>query len=170
MADFPMEALYPGPPSPSIFQGDNLGAAGVPNQVKPETINIAIDNDGTADLTVYDVWTTNSAFVPNETGFVIPPGGTHTLTVTFTATIGIDALDTADPLAPETAEETAILNIVSDDPAQPVRQGFMEANIDALGVGDPFPDANVTLTDGGDWLYSRDALGSVTVVAYFATF
>jgi len=140
------------------------------NAGETTTYDILIENDGNADLTVTDIWSTNAAFEPNITQVVVPPGGETTVTVTFTATIGLDGVDTADTAAPQSAEETGILNIVSDDPSQPIRQGYMEANIDSLGVGDPMPDANVLLTDGSDWLFSRDALGSVTVIAYFATF
>ena len=41
MADFPMEALYPDPPSPSIFQGDNFGTTNPPNQLKPVELSAA---------------------------------------------------------------------------------------------------------------------------------
>jgi glutamine cyclotransferase len=166
-------AINPGTLAPFIDLPQAIAQMTFPSDLlagEQSTYDVLIENEGTADLTVYDIWSTNPAFVPSTTGVVIPPGGEATVTLTFTATIGTDGVDTSDTAAPQSAEETGILNIVSDDPSQPIRQGYMEGNIDSLGVGDPFPETLVTLNDGSDWAFTTDALGSVTMIAYFATF
>lgn len=140
------------------------------NYGESSTFDVVVRNGGNADLTVTDVWSTNPSFTPSTTEMVIPPGSSQTLTMTFTASIGVDAAPTTDTADTFSAYESGILNIVSDDPSQPIRQGFMEGNVDSLSIGDAFPETLATLTDGSEWSFTQDALGSVTLVAYFATF
>lgn len=126
-----------------------------------------IFNDGTAPLTVYDIWSSNPAFVPNKTEALLMPGEKTTVDVTFTATIGIDFIDPYDPYE---GQEDTILTVMSDDPSQPLREGYFVGNGAGLGVGDAFPETTATLTDDSEWSFTTDALGSVTLVIYFATY
>jgi peroxiredoxin len=66
-------------------------------------------------------------------------------------------------------KETAILNIWSDDPLQPVRTGFLSGNQPGVGVGKPLPETKALLLDGSDWSSSTTA-GKVLLLGYFATF
>ena len=117
---------------------------------------LRVRNDGTAPLTVTDIWATNEAFSADPSSLVVPPGGEAFVNLTYTATTD--------------EEETAILKIVSDDPSQPVREGYLVGNAEGIGVGDPFP-----FTEGFDahdlsaWT-SDDFAGQVTLISYFATF
>lgn len=160
--------IFPDRVAPYIDLPQNVAQMTFPgdlNAGESSTFDVLIRNGGNADLTVYDVWSTHPSFTPSTTGMVIPPGGAETLTVTYTADIGVDGATTE-----LSAYENGLLNIVSDDPTQPIRQGFMEGNVEGLSVGDPFPETLATLTDGSEWSFTQDALGSVTLVAYFATF
>ena len=56
-----------------------------------------------------------------------------------------------------------------DDPSQPVREAYLVGNPAGLAPGDPYHNS-VTLLDGTPWDFTTDALGSVTMVSYFATF
>lgn len=118
-----------------------------------ETLEIA--NHGTAPLTVFDIWTDNPAFAVEPAAVRIEPGESATLTLTYTATA--------------TEQEEAILQLWSDDPQQPVRKGYLVGNVPGLAAGQAMPEARAILMDGSDWT-SADTLGSVVLLAYFATF
>jgi hypothetical protein len=120
------------------------------------TYTVDIENDGNAPLTVYDAWATNPAFTVSPPGAVIEPGGEAEFTITYTATT--------------LEEEEAIVTFLSDDPSWPVRKGYVVGNAGGIGVGDPFPYTEATdVNTDAPWTSDQIA-GSVTLVAYFATF
>jgi hypothetical protein len=120
------------------------------------TFALRVENDGTADLTVYDIWATHPAFEITPEQALIPPGGEAIFTITYTAT--------------SIEEEHAIVNIFSDDPNQPIRKGYVVGNAEGIGIGDAFPVTSGTdVNTLAEW--SSDQLaGQVTLLAYFATF
>jgi hypothetical protein len=118
------------------------------------TIPIAVRNQGTAPLTVVDASTSHPSFTIEPRQMRIAPGGTATVEVRYAGTGG---------------HESAIVTLESDDPAEPVRSGFLTANQPGLGVGKPLPEVTVNLVDGGEWS-STDSEGEVMLLAYFATF
>lgn len=120
------------------------------------TYSFDVENHGTDVLTVYDLWATNPAFTIDPVGAAIPPGGEAEFTITYTA-----AVDT---------EEYAIVNLLSDDPNQPLRKGYVVGNPVGIGVGDPFPYTEATDVNTLALWTSDSTLGSVTLIAYFATF
>jgi hypothetical protein len=128
------------------------------------TYDLNIQNDGNEPLHVYDTWATNPAFVITPRQAEILPGGEQDFTITFTAPPDVDSLG-------EPIEQSAIVNFLSDDPNQSLRQGYVTGNPAGIGVGDPFP-----LTLGTDvftdltWDSSVELAGKVGLVAYFATF
>jgi len=129
------------------------------------TYDLNIRNDGNEELHVYDTWVTNSAFVVTPRQANIPAGGEQDFTITFTAPPDVDSL--GNPI-----EQSGIVNILSDDPNQGLRQGYVTGNPAGIGVGDPYPYTLGTdvFTDV-EW-NSTDAFagGKVGLVAYFATF
>lgn len=166
--------VFPDRMAPYMVLPETVAQVTFPGEVNfGDTLDYQIEilNDGTAPLTIYDLWSNSPAFSSVEEEFLIQPGDTATLTLQFTPTIGADqgppVVDTANPF---TALEEGIFYIVSDDPQQPIREIFMQGNLDGIGVGDPFPETTATLTDGSEWSFTNDALGSVTLVIYFATF
>lgn len=118
------------------------------------TIPVAVRNQGTAPLTVVDASTSQPSFTIEPRQMRIAPGGTATVEVRYAGTGG---------------HESAIITLESDDPAEPVRSGFLTANQPGLGVGKPLPEVTVNLVDGGEWS-STDSEGEVMLLAYFATF
>ena len=52
------------------------------------SVDLVIRNEGTAPLTIYDLWTTSTAFTVSPEQLLVAPGSTGTLTLTFTATVG----------------------------------------------------------------------------------
>lgn len=130
-----------------------------------------VQNDGNEPLTVTDIWSDSPAFTVTPNQVRVEPGERATVTVTFRPTIGITQAQLDDPAFDRSlAEEAGQLFIVSDDPTQPLRQGYLVGNPAGLGVGDPFPETTAELPDGGSWSFEQDALGSVTLVAYWATY
>jgi len=128
------------------------------------TYELNIRNDGTAPLTIYDTWSTNDKFVITPFQAEIQPGGEQEFTVTFTA--GPDLDEYLEPV-----EESGIVNFVSDDPNQSLRQGFVVGNPVGIGVGDPFPQTLGTDVNTLQlWDSSVEFAGKVGLVAYFATF
>ncbi|MEZ4238898.1 MAG: DUF1573 domain-containing protein, partial [Myxococcota bacterium] len=120
------------------------------------TYTVTARNEGTADLTLYDVWTTSPAFTVSPTEARIAPGDAAVFTLTYTATT--------------TEEEHAIVNFQSDDPNQPLRKGYVVGNPVGIGVGDPFPYTEATNVETLAQWTSDDLGGQVTLLAYFATF
>lgn len=121
-----------------------------------KTVQLKVENHGTAPLTIYHVWATNPAFSVKSADFVVEPWGVKYLELTYTATM--------------TDQEQAELYIFSDDPQTPVRKGWLVGNQPGLGVGVPLPETTGDLVGGGSWSYTEHGLGKVTILAYFATF
>jgi hypothetical protein len=120
------------------------------------TQELNVKNQGTAPLVIYDAWVDNAAFTVSPTQVQIEPGDEFDLTLTYTAT--------------STELESGKLTILNDDPNQLTREAWLTGNQPGLGVGSAMPEATGDLVDGTTWSYTEDALGSVTLLAYFATF
>jgi hypothetical protein len=139
---------------------------------KSSSVDLVIQNEGNAPLTVFDLWTTDPAFTVTPDQLYIEPGMTGTVTVTFTATIGAGTQQTVTTYGTQTTQtgqEEGFLEIWSDDPSQPVREAYLVGNPAGIAIGDPYTN-DATLLDGTPWSFTTDALGSVTLVSYFATF
>lgn len=124
------------------------------DQAEPRMIPVAVRNQGTAPLALVGVSTDNPLFTVEPQQLRIPPGDMDVVEVGYTG---------------GEARESAIIGFRSDDPAEPVRKGFLTANQPGLGVGKPMPQVTVNLVDGGQWS-STDEEGEVMLLAYFATF
>lgn len=120
------------------------------------TYAFTVRNDGNAPLVITDAWATDPAFVITPSTVEIPAGGSQDLTITYTAS-SVD-------------ETTAIVNLATDDPAQPLRKGYAVANAVGVGVGDPFPYTEATDVNTLAAWDSSVMSGQVGLVAYFATF
>lgn len=123
-------------------------------ETKATTLHV--ENQGTAPLVIYDMWVDNDAFSVSPSQLKLEPGEAYDLDLTYTAT--------------STDLETGLLTLLSDDPNQVVREAWLTGNQPGLGVGVEMPELTADLTSGGSWSYSEDAAGSVTLLAYFATF
>ncbi|WP_106090929.1 Ig-like domain-containing protein [Enhygromyxa salina] len=119
------------------------------------TRELSVKNEGNAALTLFDNWVDNEAFAVSPAQVRIEPGESAELTLSYTATV--------------TTSETAVLQLWSDDPQQPIRSAYLVGNQPGLGVGQPLPDTEVTLLDGST-LSTAPLIGNVMVLAYFATF
>jgi hypothetical protein len=119
------------------------------------TIPVEIKNQGTAPLTLFSNWTTESQFSVSPSQLRLEPGETRAIDLTYSASSG-------EP-------EKAVLNIWSDDPLQPVRTGFLVGNQEGLGIGKQLPETKVALLDGSEWTSSQ-VQGRPLLLAYFATF
>jgi hypothetical protein len=118
-------------------------------------VPLAIRNQGTADLTVFDAAIDHPSFSVEPRELRILAGGTATFTLGY---------------APQSADKTAaLLRFSSDDPDNPARAGYLVGNQPGLGVGKRFPDASAALVDGERWV-STALQGHVALLAYFATF
>ena len=118
-------------------------------------VPLAVRNQGTAPLTIFDAAIDQPSFTVEPRALRVPPGETATFTLSF------------EPKAADKA--TALLRVSTDDPDNPTREGYLVANQPGLGVGKRFPEASVALVDGGRWT-STALEGHVALVAYFATF
>lgn len=160
--------LERGTPAPFIVLPETVNYTPFPGDLaigESSSVDIEIRNDGNAPLTVFDLWTTNGAFTVSTDELYIEPNQTGTVTVTFTATIG--AGTTTGGL--QTGQEEGFLQVWSDDPSQPIREAYLVGNPTGISVGDTYYNS-ATLLDGTPWDFETDYLGSVTMVAYFATF
>ena len=149
--------LYPDRTAPSLVLPEeiNLTDFGPVAAGTSSLIPVEIKNHGTAPLTLFSNWMTESPFSVAPAQLRLEPGETQALNLTYKATGG-------EP-------EKAILNIWSDDPLQPVRTGFVIGNLEGLGVGKQLPETKVTLLDVGEWTSSQ-VKDKVLLLAYFATF
>jgi len=120
------------------------------------TVDFEIENHGTAPLTIFDSWTDNAAFTVTPRQSRIEPGGSAVLTLSYTAS--------------NTDVETALLQLRTDDPQQPIREAHLVGNQAGLGPGQPLPDTVATLIDGSTWSSKEKQGGQVMLLAYFATF
>jgi len=115
-----------------------------------------VTNQGTAPLTVVNAWVAGDAFSVTPPQLRIAPGETATLSLTFRPTAA-------------GREEEGYLRILSDDPSTPLRTAYLIGNRPGLGVGMELPETTAMLLHGGEWS-SNETRGTVTLLAYFATF
>ena len=150
-------AVHPDRKAPSLVlpEAVNLVDFGPVRPSARATVPLAVRNQGTAPLTLFDLSTDNPAFTVEPPTLQIPPGESATLSVAYRAA--------------DEATATAVLHFSTDDPDNPSRRGYLVANQPGLGVGKPLPDLAMARTDGGRWS-SDEAKGHVTLLAYFATF
>jgi peroxiredoxin len=120
-----------------------------------KTLPFEVTNQGTAPLTLVDNWVSGSAFSVEPRQARIQPGETFKLNVTYVAS----SMD----------EEVGYLNIVSDDPAAPVRKAYLVGNSPGVTVGAPLPATTGAMLDGTSWT-SEESKGSVLILTYFATY
>lgn len=138
---------------PESYSNVGFGPAAVG---ETKTATLRASNLGTAPLTLYKMWSPNPAFSVKTPDVRIEPGAYVDLELTYTATT--------------TDQEEGPLYILSDDPQRPKRTAWLVGNQPGLGVGVALPETTGDLVDGNSWSYTADALGKVTVLAYFATF
>lgn len=115
---------------------------------------LEIMNQGTAPLTLYDIWASGS-FSVDQKQMRIQPGDKAILTVAYNSST--------------TNKEEGQLNIMSDDPDQPTRTVSLIGNSPGIGIGKPLPNTKAMLVDGTDW-QSSQTKGKVMLLAYWATF
>ncbi|ACY18738.1 choice-of-anchor D domain-containing protein [Haliangium ochraceum] len=120
-----------------------------------KTLAFEVTNQGTAPLTLVDTWIAGASFAVSPRRARIQPGESLQLTLSYTAST--------------TDEELGYLNIVSDDPAAPVRVAYLVGNASGLSVGAPLPETAGTMLDGTSWS-SSESEGYVLLLSYFATF
>jgi hypothetical protein len=142
-----------------------------PSLVLPEAVNLvdfgpvapgghvqvplAVRNQGTAPLTLFDAAVDHSAFTVAPSRLRVEPGKTATFTLGFRP--------------PSADKAVGVLQFSTDDPANAMRRGYLVGNQPGLGLGKPLPEITASLVDGGRW--SSTALtGRVALLAYFATF
>lgn len=119
------------------------------------TMPFELHNQGTAPLTIIDATVHGAGFDVQPTGGRIEPGERLTLEIGFTA----DGTERAE----------GYLQVLSDDPDEPLRTAFVVGNQPGLGVGMPLPETDAVLLDGRAWS-SSEAAGQVVLLNYFATF
>lgn len=120
-------------------------------------IRLTIRNEGTAPLTLTNVWSSSPQFTVEPRQARIEPQSTFDLTLGYTSAAG--------------TKENAIIHFLSDDPAQPLRKAYVVGNQGGLGVGVPLPETVVDLVTGDQWSStSPENTGKVQLLAYFATF
>lgn len=150
--------LYPERVAPHVILPEDASAVDFGAVATGETQErtLTVKNGGNAPLTLFKNWSTSPAFSVSPRSVVVEPGGAADLTIRYTAT--------ADE------RETALLNIFTDDPKQPLRKAFLVGNQEGLGLGRALPETKLTLLDGEAWSTADQPEGSVLVLAYFATF
>lgn len=119
------------------------------------TVPFPVTNQGTAPLTLVN----NAALGPfsvEPRQVRLQPGETADLEVTF------------DPTTSDM--ESGYLQILSDDPAEPLRSAYLVGNQQGLGVGMALPETKAVLLDGTEWSSSYIEDDKVLLLSYFATF
>jgi glutamine cyclotransferase len=142
-------------PNIQLPESINLLDFGVVESGRAATIPVAVRNQGTAPLQISGVRSADARFVATPSRFELAPGETGVVEILYDAADGEPA--------------SSVVEFISDDPAEPVRKGFLSANQPGLGVGKPLPETVVNLVDGGQWS-SSESEGEVRLLAYFATF
>jgi peroxiredoxin len=122
---------------------------------KSRTISFALTNQGTAPLTVFSSRVNGAGFSVTPNNLRIAPDATARLSLTYRPT--------------STSRQEGYLQIVSDDPASPLRTAFLVGNQQGLGINMPLPETIGMLLDGTTWS-STKASGKVMVLNFFATF
>jgi hypothetical protein len=149
--------LYPDRVAPFLSLGEdvNLLDLGPVAAGQSVTVTLPVKNEGTAPLTLFNNWASNPDFTVTPRQAQLAPGESTELSVSYKAGSAEKA--------------TSLVNLMSDDPAQPVRSAFVVANQPGLGVGKDLPETRITTLDGGEWS-SAQVADNVKVLAYFATF
>ena len=149
--------VFPDRPAPNLRLPEAAGMVDFgPVEVgKSRTISFALTNQGTAPLTVFSSRATGAAFSVTPNNLVIAPDSTARLSLTYRAT--------------STTRQESYLQILSDDPASPLRTAFLVGNQPGLGINMPLPETTGVLLDGTTWS-STQASGKVMVLNFFATF
>jgi peroxiredoxin len=149
--------LFPDRLAPSIRLPEAAGMVdfGRVSAGQSKTIAFPVTNQGTAPLTLFNVGTVGAPFTVMPRAVTVAPGTTTRLSLTYRAT--------------SMAREDGYLQIVSDDPAAPLRTAFLVGNQPGLGVDMPLPETTAVLLDGTPWS-STEAKGQVMLLNYFATF
>jgi hypothetical protein len=121
-----------------------------------KTIPFEVTNQGTAPLTMYRNYVQGDAYTVSPEQMRLQPGETGELHLTFRPT--------------SSGKQVGYLNLVSDDPDQPIRKAYLVGNMPGLGVGVPLPETHATLiADSSDW-YASQTTGKVLLLGYWATF
>lgn len=149
--------LYPERKAPSIVlpEATEQMDFGKVAPGKEAVLPLKVTNQGTAALTLANNWVNGSAFTVTPRDAQIEPGESATLSITYKAT-------TSD-------REVGYLNILSDDPREPLRKAYLVGNQPGISVGSILPETKAVLLDGTPWS-SVDAAGKVMLINYFATF
>jgi hypothetical protein len=99
--------VIPTNPAPYIYLPETVNLLSVPGDLdvgESASTTLEVHNDGNADLTLYNNWVDNAAFTVSPWQARIPPGGSTTLTITFTASVP-PVLETGDTGAGTPVEE-----------------------------------------------------------------
>jgi peroxiredoxin len=149
--------LYPDRQAPSLRLPEAAGLIdfGPVQAGSSRTLPLPITNQGTAPLTVFSANATGDAFGVSPKRATVSPGATVRLELTYRAR--------------GAARQEGYLQILSDDPAEPLRTAFLVGNMPGLGVNMPLPETTGTLLDGTAWSSSQ-AAGRVLLLNFFATF
>ena len=149
--------VFPDRPAPNLRLPEAAGMVdfGPVDVGKSRTIPFALTNQGTAPLTVFSSRVNGAAFSVTPNNLVIAPDSTARLSLTYRAT--------------STTRQEGYLQILSDDPASPLRTAFLVGNQPGIGVNMPLPETIGVLLDGTTWS-STQASGKVMVLNFFATF
>jgi peroxiredoxin len=119
------------------------------------TVPFEVTNQGTAPLTIVENWIHGDTFTVTPKQARIAPNESVTLEITYEATT--------------TEAQVGYLNIVSDDPATPLRKAYLIGNSPGLAIGDPLPATTGVMLDASSW-NSEDYKGKVLLLTYFGTF
>ncbi len=139
--------------SPSLWPDRRTVDFRVVSPGRTRSLAVSLRNQGDAVLSVSDVRTSMEGVSTDFEPVMIDPGNVVAFEVTFDS--------------PGTAAYEGALEIVSDDPDQPVFVLPLSANIRGIRVGEPVvPFRNVD-TRGRVW-EAGDAAGRVLLLAYFA--
>jgi len=136
---------------PETFMLTDFGR--VPRQTQ-ETLPFEVTNQGTAPLTLVNSWV-YGPYTVEPRQMRLDPGASGELSITFNPTVD--------------EKEVGYLQILSDDPAAPLRTVYLVGNQPGLGVGQKLPDTQAVLLDGEPWSSSQ-VQDKVLLLGYFATF
>ncbi|HEX2699751.1 MAG TPA: redoxin domain-containing protein [Acidimicrobiales bacterium] len=149
--------LYPDRKAPSIVlpEATELMDFGKVKPGKTADLPLQVTNQGTAPLTLAHNWVQGSAYTVKPEQVKIEPGQSADLTITFAPT--------------KTDREVGYLQLLSDDPREPLRKAYLVGNQPGISVGSMLPETKAVMLDGSPWS-SADAAGKVMLINYFATF
>ena len=132
-----------------------MGMGSVPTG-SSATYHLAVRNHGTAPLQIIDAWVGHPDFQIEPSKAEVAAGGRVDLTITYSAS--------------SEEEAAGVVHLLTDDPVQPLRQGYVVGNAEGVGVGDPLPYTEATEVHSLASWSSDELEGEVALLAYFATF